>query len=340
MYIQLIVLFFAMIGFFLDSVTPLGFADGIYYSILLTISSFYINPKKLIIYCAFYTILIIVGWYLSGPSAASDFISIGNRISSIAVLIVVTYSLYRNRILTNSLQKLTKELTITNNDLKSFSYSVAHDLKNPVSVINGFCDLLSESASEKLDSEEKEYLHLIQSANNRMKTLIDDLLNLFRIRQQKTEITLTDLSKIALECIENQKLRYADQKIDYSIQPNMTVLADSGMMRILYENLINNAVKFSSKSNVTRIEVGCKKQNSHIVYFVRDYGAGFDSKKANDIFKPFSRLHSDKEYPGTGIGLAIVKRIIVQHNGTIWAESNLGEGTIISFTLSTEDKDI
>ncbi len=340
MYIQLIVLFFAMIGFFLDSVTPLGFADGIYYSILLTISSFYILPNKLITYCVFYTILIVIGWYFSGPSAASDFISIGNRISSIAVLIVVTYSLYRNQVLTKSLQKLTHELTNTNNDLKSFSYSVAHDLKNPVSVINGFCSLLSESASGKLDDEEKEYLRLIQNANSRMKTLIDDLLNLFRIRQRKTELTSTDLSKIALECIENQKHRFPQLKIEYSIQPEMSALADAGMMRILYENLISNAVKFSSKSDIVRIDIGCKKQNSHSIYYVRDYGAGFEGKKAKDIFMPFVRLHSDKEYPGTGIGLAIVKRIIVQHNGAIWAESKIGEGTIINFTLFVKDRGV
>jgi light-regulated signal transduction histidine kinase (bacteriophytochrome) len=139
--------------------------------------------------------------------------------------------------------------------------------------------LLSESASDKLNDEEKEYLSHIQDANMRMKTLIDDLLNLFRIRQRKTELSLTDLSKIALECIENQKHRFPRLKIEYSIQPQMSALADAGMMRILYENLIGNAVKYSSKSDIVRIDVGCKKKNSHSIYYVRDYGAGFEGKK-------------------------------------------------------------
>jgi light-regulated signal transduction histidine kinase (bacteriophytochrome) len=320
----------------LDRFTPIGHAVWLGYYVVIIIASFVVDRKWLLWLSIICSIFIIVGFHISKASPTPVVFAVENRASSIGVLWILTYALYRNRILTMSLQQRTEALMLANRDLESFGYSVSHDLKNPLVVIMGLGQFLLDTASGKLDESEKESLGHLLSESSRMSDIISDLLRLSRIGRQELKIESVNLSDIAADCMERQKRMMAPKEISFSIQPGMTDQGDRGLLQVLFDNLIGNAVKFSSKTNKPRIEIGCKCVNIHdheLVYFVQDNGVGFDMSKAVKLFAPFTRLHSPKDFSGTGIGLSIARKIIERHGGKIWAESEVGKGATFYFTI-------
>ena len=233
----------------------------------------------------------------------------------------------------NELAQSNAELTSTNKELEAFSYSVSHDLRAPLRSIDGFSLALLEDYSGKLDAEGKDSLKRVRAATQRMGVLIDDLLGLARVTRTETKFEGVDLSEVgrsvAAALQKAEPGRYAEFQIEAELKAN----ADPRLIRIALENLLGNAWKFTSKSNSARIEFGRAHQNGTSTFFIRDNGAGFDSANATRLFGAFQRLHDSSEFPGTGVGLATVQRIIHRHGGTIWAEGAVDKGATFYFTL-------
>ncbi|MHB8135933.1 MAG: LytS/YhcK type 5TM receptor domain-containing protein [Anaerolineaceae bacterium] len=227
----------------------------------------------------------------------------------------------------------TAELQVANQELEAFSYSVSHDLRAPLRAMDGFSAALLSGYVEKLDSQGKHYLERIQEASQRMGLLINDLLNLSRVTRVDFSRQTVNLSQIASEVASDLQSRAHGNHIQFIIAEDMEVEGDSHLLKIVLDNLLNNAVKFSSKQEHAVIQFGVKSQNNEKVYFVSDNGVGFDMAYANKLFSPFQRLHGIQEFPGTGIGLVTVQRIIHRHGGRVWPESELNRGATFYFTL-------
>jgi signal transduction histidine kinase len=230
-------------------------------------------------------------------------------------------------------------------ELEAFNYSVSHDLRAPLRPLDGFSLALLEDYGDVLDDKARNYLGRIRGAAQRMSQLIDDLLNLSRIGRAAVRPSRVNLSNIALQIVA--ELRRDDPKRGGSVElvtSELTVRGDAQLLRIALENLLRNAWKFTRERATATIELGSRTERGEQVYFVKDNGVGFDLTFAKRLFQPFQRFHTIDEYEGTGIGLAIVERVIRHHGGRVWAESSPGEGATFSFTLSldggtTEDDD-
>jgi PAS domain S-box-containing protein len=227
----------------------------------------------------------------------------------------------------------TAELEQANRELEAFAYSVSHDLRAPLRSLDGFSKILMEDYQKNIDSQGLDYLRRIRAASIRMDRLIDDLLTLSRIIRQEVQVAPVNLSNIVEDIAWKLKDREPARKAEFVIEKDIKVQGDYGLLRIAMENLLENAWKFSSLNKSVRIEFGDAKQDGSPVYYLRDDGAGFDMAHSDKLFHPFQRLHSEKEFPGTGIGLATVSRIIKRHGGNIRAESAKGKGTTFYFTL-------
>jgi light-regulated signal transduction histidine kinase (bacteriophytochrome) len=238
------------------------------------------------------------------------------------------------RELNQDLEQRASQLEVANKELEAFSYSVSHDLRAPLRTIDGFSLALLEDFGEQLPDEGRNYLMRIRSAAQRMAQLIDDLLNLSRLSRAPLNPEPTNLSKIAQQIIQNLQRESPDRLVNISIQPHIMAECDPRLIKVVFENLLSNAWKFTSKQEMAQIELGEMDdlQNGH-VYFVRDNGAGFDMAYVNKLFGAFQRLHTNSEFPGIGIGLAIVQRIINRHGGRIWAEGVVDGGATFYFTL-------
>jgi signal transduction histidine kinase len=223
----------------------------------------------------------------------------------------------------------TAALAATNRELETFSYSVSHDLRTPLRAIDGFSRALLADYGAVLDATAQRYLSRICDATKRMSNLIDDLLNLARVTRQLPTFVELDLSALASEIITEIQLRDPTRDVVVHIQPTVSAWADARMLRIVLENLLGNAWKFTSKHAGAEIWFGADATAFH----VRDTGAGFDMAYAEKLFVPFQRLHTTKEYDGTGVGLATVQRIIGLHGGRIWVEAEIDKGATFRFTL-------
>jgi PAS domain S-box-containing protein len=239
---------------------------------------------------------------------------------------------------TLALQKVNNELAVANKELESFSYSLSHDLRAPLRAMNGFSSILLKDYSDKLDAEGQDFLHRIISGADTMNELIDDMLSLANISRQEMSLQEIDLSDIAETIVNTLRRAEPERKVDVGIAQEIKASGDARLMNIALSNLINNAWKYSSKTPDARIEFGAMEKDDEKVYFVRDNGAGFDMTQAHRLFAPFHRLHSESQFPGTGIGLAIVNRVILRHGGRIWGESEIGKGATFSFTLSFDKR--
>jgi two-component system NtrC family sensor kinase len=226
-----------------------------------------------------------------------------------------------------------EELESKNTELEAFSYSVSHDLRAPLRSIDGFSKLLLEDHADKLDARGQDYLLRVRESAQRMGELIDDLLLLSRVGRADIRRDRVDLSGIARSALEELKRKDPGREVAVCVEDQLTAEADSGLMRVAFENLLGNAWKFTAKVSKARIEVGAAPQDGDTVFFVRDNGAGFDMSYAEKLFSPFQRLHTELEFPGTGIGLATVHRIIDRHGGRIRAESAVGQGATFYFTI-------
>ena len=229
---------------------------------------------------------------------------------------------------------LVDELEKKNKELETFSYSVSHDLKAPLRALNGFCSLLESDYSAFMDARGKDYLHRIKVAATRMAELVDDLLRLSRVSRAELDFKPVDLTRIASEVAEVLARRNGDREVDVRIDPDMSAIADASLIKIVLEDLMDNAWKFTSRTPDASIRVGATTgPGGERTFFVKDNGVGFDSAYAGKLFTPFQRLHTESEFPGTGIGLATVRRIVERHGGAVRAEAAVGAGATLSFTL-------
>jgi PAS domain S-box-containing protein len=232
-----------------------------------------------------------------------------------------------------ALQQYTRDLEAANRELESFSYSVSHDLRAPLRGIDGFSNALMEDYAGKLDEQAKEYLTRIRQSAQLMGQLIDGMLTLSRVNRVEMHPDKVDLSQIICSIAEELKRSQPERTAEFIIAPNITDYGDRALLDALLRNLLENAWKFTEKRPHTLIEFGLKQGAGGPVYFVRDNGIGFDMKYSDKLFKPFSRLHSQEEYSGSGIGLANVFRIVRRHGGQVWAEGEAGKGATFFFTL-------
>ncbi len=228
----------------------------------------------------------------------------------------------------------TAELQAANKELESFSYSVSHDLRAPLRAIDGFGKALMEDYYDMLDDQGQGYLNQVRTAAQHMSELIDDFLKLSKITKNELNREETDLSRIVEDIFGKLKKTEPERNVKLNISPGIYVNADKALLEVLMYNLLNNAWKFTKNNPDTVIEFESYGENGRRIFSVKDNGAGFDMAYADKLFIPFQRLHSPKEYEGTGIGLATAKRIIARHGGKIWAESKIGMGAKFSFTLS------
>lgn len=227
----------------------------------------------------------------------------------------------------------TAQLEASNNELEAFSYSVSHDLRAPLRSIDGFSQALLEDYADKVDETGQDQLRRVRAATQRMSALIDDLLNLARVARSEMIIESLDLSALARSIASELHSEQPERKVEFVIEDELRVKGDSRLMRLVMQNLLGNAWKYTSSHDRARVEVGRYQNNGQSGYFVRDDGAGFDPRYATRLFGAFQRLHSASEFPGTGVGLAIVQRIIRRHGGEIWAEAEVQKGATFYFTL-------
>jgi PAS domain S-box-containing protein len=232
-----------------------------------------------------------------------------------------------------SLKKYTKDLENANKDLEAFGYSVTHDMKQPLRALGSYSELLYEDYKDRLGETGKDYVERIKKASFFLSELTEDMLKLSRITRAEMIREPVDLSAIAKATINEFKANQPSRQVDIKIAPDLMANGDQPLLHIALRNLIENAWKFTLKSQIAHIELGSLEKDGERVYFIKDNGIGFDMKYQDKLFQPFQRLTTDKDYPGTGIGLAIVQRVIRRHGGEIWAEAEPGKVTTFYFTV-------
>jgi PAS domain S-box-containing protein len=238
-----------------------------------------------------------------------------------------------NTDLEQRIRERTAQLQASNQELESFTYSVSHDLRAPLRSITGFSQALMEDYADKLDAQGKDYLNRVRAACLRLAQLTDDLLNLSRVSRSEMRHDTVNLSEMAQAVFTELKERQPERQVDLVVAEGMAASGDAHLLRIVLDNLLGNAWKFTQKCPQPRIEFGVAQQNGETEYFVRDNGAGFDMAYVDKLFLPFQRLHAITEFEGTGIGLATVQRILRRHGGRAWAEGAVGKGATFHFTL-------
>ncbi|MCW8129011.1 MAG: HAMP domain-containing protein [Planctomycetota bacterium] len=231
----------------------------------------------------------------------------------------------------------TRDLEEANKELESFSYSVAHDLRAPLRSIHGFSQVLLEDYSGSLDDTGKGYLDRVCGATRRMGHLLDDMLNLSRVTRSALRPTQVDMRPVAAEIFGDLQQQQPGRKVELVMAAPLPAFGDPGLIRIVLDNLLGNAWKFTGKRGDARIEFGQAQIDGDHAFFVRDNGAGFDMAHATKLFSVFHRLHRESEFPGTGVGLATVQRIVLRHGGKIWAESAVGQGATFYFTFARQE---
>jgi PAS domain S-box-containing protein len=235
-----------------------------------------------------------------------------------------------------ALRQKTDELTHANQELEAFGYSVSHDLRTPLRAIMGFTELLAQEYGDRLDEIGEGYLRRIRAGGQKMDQLIRDLLSFSRAASVELQRREVDLSGLAAAVLEELRQAQPGRSVAITVAPGCRLQADPDLLRVVMANLLGNAWKYTARTVTPRIEFGCVAQDARPVYFVKDNGAGFDMAFAHRLFEPFQRLHTDKEFPGSGIGLATVKRILRRFGGRIWAESSPGAGATFFFTVGEE----
>lgn len=231
------------------------------------------------------------------------------------------------------LKQKAAQLEAANKELEAFTYSVSHDLRAPLRSIDGFCHALTEDYEDKLDDNGQDMLQRVRKATAKMGVLIDDMLALSRLSRASFLPKQVDLSNMAREIVRNLQEANPERKVDVKIAPQINAKCDPRLMQVALTNLLDNAWKYTGQQPQARIEFGQKQINGKASYFVQDNGVGFDMAYVNKLFQPFQRLHSVKDFPGTGIGLATVARVIHRHGGQISAQSEAGKGTTFTFEI-------
>lgn len=238
-----------------------------------------------------------------------------------------------NEVLENRVAERTAQLESANKELEAFSYSISHDLRAPLRHISGFLELLIKHNHDQLDDKGKHYMQSILEASTQMGTLIDDLLSFSRSGRAEMKRDMIDMNKLVTDALAILEPETQGRTIEWKLAPMPIVYADYAMIRQVWVNLLNNALKYSRKRELTKIEIGTYEEAEEHIFFVRDNGAGFDMNYAQKLFGVFQRLHSNEEFEGTGIGLANVRQVINRHNGRTWAEGEIDKGATFYFSL-------
>ena len=233
------------------------------------------------------------------------------------------------------LELRTRQLQEANADLESFAYSVSHDLRAPLRAIDGFGQTLIEDCAPLLDDAGRFAIERVRANAIHMGRLIDDMLHLARISHGELSPGPTDLGALARQIVAELREQQPDRNLDVRIAEGLVADVDPDFIRIALANLLSNAFKFTGGQTAPRIDFASEMRDGEVVYYVRDNGAGFDMAYAERVFRPFERLHSQDEFPGTGIGLATVQRVIRRHGGRIWADAAIGRGATFYFTLGS-----
>jgi two-component system, sensor histidine kinase and response regulator len=229
--------------------------------------------------------------------------------------------------------ELVRELEHKNRELESFSYAVSHDLRAPLRRIDSFSRAILESQADRLDDSGRKFLVRVREASQQMSQLIDDVLYLSRVTRAELRDQEVDLSELAGTIAGRLQEAEPERRVELKIRPGLVVTGDGQLLKIALENLLENAWKFTARQPEARIEFGATQVSGEPTYFFRDNGAGFDMTYAGRLFGPFQRLHAQHDFPGSGIGLATVQRIIHRHGGRVWAEGLVGQGATFYFTL-------
>jgi PAS domain S-box-containing protein len=245
-----------------------------------------------------------------------------------------------NQQLEDRVRRRTAELESANKELEAFSYSVSHDLRAPLRAINGFSQAVMEDYGSSLPAEGQEYLGTICRGAMRMGELIDDLLAFSRLSRQSLSLSPVDTRNLVSQCLEDLEPTHKGRVIEFSVGELPSCLGDRALLKQVWTNLLSNAIKFTSNRQCASVQVGAQLEPGKVVYFVKDNGAGFDMKYANKLFGVFQRLHRNDEFEGTGVGLAIVQRIVHRHGGRVWADAVLDQGATFYFTVAEEGKRI
>jgi signal transduction histidine kinase len=231
------------------------------------------------------------------------------------------------------LERINIELAGANKELEAFSYSVSHDLRAPLRAIKGFSKKLIKNHTSRLDEEEKRLLNVVQSNSIKMEKLIDDLLQFSRVGRSSIRFSDINMNALVTEVSGELKALFKGRSIKFNKIELPSAYGDRSLVKQAFYNLLSNAYKFTKNKKAANIEVGYLDEKGETVYYVKDNGVGFDIKYARKLFNVFQRLHSEKDFPGTGVGLAIVQRIIQRHRGQVWAEAAVDKGAIFFFTL-------
>jgi two-component system sensor kinase len=234
----------------------------------------------------------------------------------------------------NDAEHLAIELAAARNELEVFCYSVSHDLRAPLRAVDGFSRILLEDYAEQLDDDGRRMLGVIRTEAQRMGRLIDAMLVFSRLGRQEMEIETIDMHEMARTVFDELAAHEAGRKLKLNLHPLPAACGSRPMIRQVWENLIGNAIKFTKGREIAEIEIGMDEGNDGVpTYYISDNGAGFDMRLAEKLFGIFQRFHSEEEFPGIGLGLALVQRIIHRHGGLIRAEAQVGEGATFHFTL-------
>ncbi|HJS07064.1 MAG TPA: ATP-binding protein [Pirellulales bacterium] len=357
--------------FGIDVLLPLGIGSGVFYVPLVAAAALFCSSANAVYLTLFFLVLMGVEVFLSAQASSLDawrlaVINRGVSMLMIAALAGVMIPLRRiraalsasreryqvlqaesaeevqrlNAELEERVRQRTAQVEAINEELEAFTYSVSHDLRAPLRGMSGFARVLEEDYGERLDDDGRRYLEIIKSNAAHMGRLIDDLLSLSRLGRQPLKATTISLDELAKEAFREASADDKQRNIELTIDTLPECRGDASLLRQVLINLLSNAVKFTRHASPARIYVGSTSQNGEVVYFVRDNGAGFDMRYAGKLFGVFQRLHGIEEFAGTGVGLAIVKRIVERHGGRIWAEGEPGKGATFYFTLAREGRNV
>jgi two-component system sensor kinase len=282
------------------------------------------------------------------PSLVEELGSLNENYFRLLILIifVVIIALLAERIekvrklrdLNFKLKDQARALEEANDELESFAYSVSHDLRVPLRAIDGFSRILVEDYEDVLDEEGVRLLNIVRDNTSKMGQLIDDILLLSRAGRQEMNINEIDMKALAESVYESFKPDLDGRKVDVEFKDMPIAKGDRALITQVYQNLLGNAIKFTSHTEQAKIVVGAEENKDEIIYYVKDNGAGFDMNYINKLFGLFQRLHSPEEFEGTGVGLSIVQRIIRRHGGRVWGEGEIDKGATIYFSLPKKNK--
>lgn len=341
--------------FYIDAISYLyDYAFGAIFVIFVFFISRIVTSKTLFAYTVFLSGLIILAYFFSPPPPYAYEADLAGRFVKIALLWIVTVLLdiYRrnqkilqvtNERLSNLIkiqkqnqQELNRQqiqLKNTNSELEAFAYAVSHDLRAPLRSIDGFSQALLEDNASQLNTQGKDDLNRIRTNTHKMSDLIDAILRLSRQTRKDLQCEPVDLTSISKSITTRLRSEHPERSINIHIDEGLRAVGDRELLTTAMDNLLRNAWKYTGHQPHPCIDVGSMHQNNETIYYVKDNGAGFDMKDADKLFMPFQRLHSEKEFPGIGIGLSTVKRIVQKHGGRIWAEASPGHGATFKFTL-------